>query len=101
MPKEEKDEGENFAAGDDLIMTVMKATMPAAIRRYEQKIAHMGMPRLCKTMEERYEQFFCFGYCSAVYDMLIGEIKVESQAPGTLMPEPVETPQIILLGDPG
>lgn len=100
MSQEKKPlEGTNTETANDLAKSITKATMPAAVRRYEQKIAHMGKPRLMPTLDEQHEQFFSFGYCSAVYDMMIGEIFVKSKVSGEAMPKPVKTPNIILLGD--
>lgn len=92
-------EGSNYAESQSLEVSVIKASMPAAIARWEQKIAHMGEPRLAKDPARHKQQLYCHGYVDAVYDMLIGQIQVESKASGDAVPEPVKPRKIVLLGD--
>ena len=70
--------GTNTEIAENQYKSVVRASMPAALARWNQKIAHNGSPKLLPTVEEQTEQLYCFGYCDAIYDMMIGNITVKS-----------------------
>jgi len=70
--------GTNTEIADTQYKSVVRASMPAALARWEQKIAHCGTPRLLPTRDEQTEQLYCFGYCDAIYDLMIGAVTIKS-----------------------
>jgi hypothetical protein len=71
-------EGSNTEIAETQQRSVIRASMPAAIERWNQKVAHCGYPELLPTVKEQMEQMYCFGYCDAVYDITVGNVTVQS-----------------------
>lgn len=71
-------EGSNTEFAETQQLATMKASLPAALKRWEQKIEENGLPKLMPTTHQQYEQFYCAGYCDAIYDMISGRVKVRS-----------------------
>ena len=80
----EKLEGSNTEFAETQQLSVIKASLPAAMLRYEQKVAHLGKPRLMPTLDEQHEQFYCGGYCDAIYDIAVGNVNIKTVSIGPL-----------------
>ena len=88
--------GSNTEFAETQQKSVIRASMPAAIARYEQKLAHLGTPRLMPTIEGQHEQFYCHGYCDAIYDIAVGNVNIKTASVGPA-PKVNPTPRIIRL----
>ena len=89
-------EGKNTEVADTQQKSIIRASLPAAIARYEQKLAHLGEPRLMPTMDGQHEQFYCQGYCDAIYDIAVGNVNIRTASIGPA-PKKNPTPRIIRL----
>ena len=93
-------EGKDTAWAKTLEQSVLKSAFPAALRNYELKVAHQGKPKLVsEDPDDQHEQFYCMGYVSAIYDMMIGQIEIECHTKPGPLPEPMEPKRVILLKD--
>lgn len=71
-------EESNTEFADTQQLSVLRASLPAALKRYSQKLDRIGKPRLMPTLDEQHEQFYCGGYCDAIYDLTVGNVQIQS-----------------------